>query len=360
LTTHAASEPEASLEAVSEPLVTVMINNFNYARFLRDAIDSALGQSYRNVEVVVVDDGSEDESRAVIASYGTRIVGVYKENGGQASAFNAGFARSRGTIVVFLDSDDILDEGVVAVVVHTFSQRPKTVMVQCRLELADVLGRRLGSFVPARYVRMPTADLRDRPEMMNNVSWWAPTSGIAVRSATLREVLPLPEDLFRISADIGLVRACALRGPVASLRISGGRYRSHGDNYSNSGVLELPKIESDAKRFIDQQRYVSRIATALGVNGYPTDPYSILDTVFLIQRLLLVRLGTAEVRLPGDTRLTTGLQGVRAALCRPDVALPIKGLVACWFVLMVILPRRLAEWLANKTLFQKNLKGSRR
>src|SRR5215213_900396 len=90
----------------TEPLVSVIIDNYNYGRFLREAIDSALGQTYPRVEVIVVDDGSTDDSRAVIAAYGDRVVPVLKENGGQASAFNAGFAASRGELICFLDADD--------------------------------------------------------------------------------------------------------------------------------------------------------------------------------------------------------------------------------------------------------------
>ncbi len=341
------------------PLVTVLINNYNYARFLTSAIESALAQSYRSLEVVVVDDGSSDESRAVISSYGDRIVAVYKENGGQASAFNAGFARSSGDIVTFLDSDDLLKNGIVARVAEAFSQHPGTGMVQCRLELADASGTPLRLFVPPAYVQMPTADLRRRPQDLNNGSWWAPTSGISVASTVLRRVLPLPEDLFPISADIGLARACALCAPVVSLRDAGGNYRSHGENYYNRGTLDIHKIRNDARRFVECQRYLRRFADAVGVEGYPADPYSMLDTVFSIQRLLLVRLGSPEARLEGDRRLSVGWQGVRATARRPDVGPRIKALLVCWFALMTFLPRRLAELLANKTLFQQSLRRSK-
>src|SRR4051812_12972155 len=90
------------------PLVSIIVNNFNYARYLREAIDSALDQRYEPTEIIVVDDGSTDRSREIIASYGSSIIPVYKPNGGQASALNAGFAASRGDIIVFLDADDIL------------------------------------------------------------------------------------------------------------------------------------------------------------------------------------------------------------------------------------------------------------
>src|SRR5262245_22188560 len=89
-------------------LVSVVINNHNYARFLSAAIDSALDQTHARTEVIVVDDGSTDHSRQVIADYGDRITPLIKANSGQASAFNAGFAVSRGGVVIFLDADDAL------------------------------------------------------------------------------------------------------------------------------------------------------------------------------------------------------------------------------------------------------------
>jgi glycosyltransferase involved in cell wall biosynthesis len=68
------------------PLVSIIINNYNYGRFLPDAIASALRQTYERVEVLVVDDGSTDHSREVMTSYGDQIIPILKENGGQASA----------------------------------------------------------------------------------------------------------------------------------------------------------------------------------------------------------------------------------------------------------------------------------
>ncbi|HMX28215.1 MAG TPA: glycosyltransferase family A protein, partial [Blastocatellia bacterium] len=89
-------------------LASIIVSSYNYGRFLNEAIDSALGQTYANTEVIVVDDGSTDDSRQIIAAYDDRILPVLKDNGGQASAFNAGFAASRGQVVFFLDSDDVL------------------------------------------------------------------------------------------------------------------------------------------------------------------------------------------------------------------------------------------------------------
>ena len=78
-----------------EPFVSIVINNYNYGRFLAAAIESALAQTYPGTETIVVDDGSTDESRAVVDRFEGRVRALLKSNGGQASAINAGFAMCR-------------------------------------------------------------------------------------------------------------------------------------------------------------------------------------------------------------------------------------------------------------------------
>jgi glycosyltransferase involved in cell wall biosynthesis len=99
------------------PLVSIIIVSYNYEQFLRDAIDSALNQTYKKIEVIVVDDGSTDSSPTIINSYGDQIIKVLKKNGGEASAVNAGVAASSGDIICLLDSDDLyLPERITKVV----------------------------------------------------------------------------------------------------------------------------------------------------------------------------------------------------------------------------------------------------
>ena len=94
------------------PLVSVVVINFNYGRFLRAAVDSVFGQTYPNVECIVVDNGSTDESGAVLQAIEARYANVKiirrAENGGQNRAALEGFAASAGPYVIFLDADDLL------------------------------------------------------------------------------------------------------------------------------------------------------------------------------------------------------------------------------------------------------------
>lgn len=91
---------------MNTPLVSIVIANYNYGRFLDESISSALGQTYQNVEVIVVDDGSSDDSVAVAKKYPVRV--IEQLNSGVARARNRGALEARGELVVFLDADDIL------------------------------------------------------------------------------------------------------------------------------------------------------------------------------------------------------------------------------------------------------------
>ncbi|WPJ94988.1 glycosyltransferase [Coraliomargarita algicola] len=90
------------------PSVSVIIPNYNGARFLGEAIDSVLSQQGVAVEVIVIDDGSSDGSRAIIESYGARIRSIFQQNLGACAARNAGLELAQGDYVKFLDSDDRL------------------------------------------------------------------------------------------------------------------------------------------------------------------------------------------------------------------------------------------------------------
>src|SRR5438093_8099671 len=95
--------PHWSKEMREAAQASIIISSYNYGRYLSAAIESALHQTYQNTEVIVVDDGSTDDSREVIAGYANRIKPVLKENNGQASALNAGFKVSRGDVIFFVD-----------------------------------------------------------------------------------------------------------------------------------------------------------------------------------------------------------------------------------------------------------------
>jgi len=223
-----------SQQVASPPLVSIVVNNYNYARFLIECIDSALHQTYAAVEVVVVDDGSTDESSQVIRSYGTRIKAVFKNNGGQGSAINSGFAAITGSIVIFLDADDALAPNAVEQVVLEWN--PCVARLQYRLNCVNEHGEPLGTSVGPNdgLRRLGAAGVLLGPFAMAS-----PTSGNAFSRRALERILPMPETDWKICADAYLSTMSSLFGEVVSIPEALGSYRQHqSNNFSARENLE--------------------------------------------------------------------------------------------------------------------------
>jgi glycosyltransferase involved in cell wall biosynthesis len=337
-----------SRPASGDLLVSVVIDNFNYAEFLPGAIESALAQTHPRTEVVVVDDGSTDDSRAVIARYDGRVGAVLKENGGQGSAFNAGFAASRGAVVIFLDADDELEPDTAARVAARFAADPGLALVHYRLAIVDAAGRPTGGFIPAEHARLPEGDLRARSLRAPDDIPHASASGNAFARGALDRLLPMPED-ERTAADRHLLNLAPLLGTVGALDGVGGSYRVHGRNAFHTAGLDLDRVRHTLHHTERTHRELGRLAAELGLVASPADarPRSVTD---LAQRLASLRLDPPRHPIAGDRRLALALQGMGAALRRSD--LPARGrlLYAGWFVAMAGAPRGVARRLVERLM----------
>ncbi len=116
---------------MNRPLVSVIIPVYNGEKYLRAAIDSALAQTYKPVEVIVVNDGSTDNSLAVLEEYGSKIRVVDQQNKGQAVARNRGIAETRGEFIAFLDCDDLWDSEKTTAQAQVLQTHPDAVAVYC-------------------------------------------------------------------------------------------------------------------------------------------------------------------------------------------------------------------------------------
>jgi glycosyltransferase involved in cell wall biosynthesis len=181
-----------------KPLVSVIINNYNYERFVGEAIGSALRQTYDRIEVIVVDDGSTDDSRAVIEGYGKQIVSLFKTNEGQASAFNGGFARSSGEIICLLDADDLFLRNKVEEIVDAYADKETGWCIH-PLQWVDGLGRPIPGSPDVTYAT-GRYDFRSQYIRGKPIFWAAPTSGLTFRRPLLEKLLPMPQHI-RITAD---------------------------------------------------------------------------------------------------------------------------------------------------------------
>lgn len=203
--------------------VTVVICNYNYERYLGAAIDSALSQDYPGTRVVVIDDGSTDGSRAIIEEYGTRIASIYKENGGQVSAYNHAVETIETEYVVFLDSDDVLYPKAVSTAMQIFASGAWA-KVQFRLDVIDGSGAPTGAYVPHSEPPANCGKLLREGWLYPS----PPASGNAYRVSALKCIFPIPAaDVNRYGADFFAIYGAALVGPVATVSKSLGGYRVH-------------------------------------------------------------------------------------------------------------------------------------
>jgi len=214
---------------MAKPFVTVLIDTFNHERFLEEALTSVLEQDFprEDTEILVVDDGSTDRTAEIALKFAPRIRLIRKENGGQASAFNAAIPEAGGEIVAFLDGDDwwapgklkrvaealagdtslgIIGHGII-LVHRDASQQTETLREGFRFRANTPEGARL---------------FRLRRSLMG-------TSRMTIRTSLLRTIGEVPEAL-RIQADEYLFTLAAALADVRILAEALTYYRYHEDN----------------------------------------------------------------------------------------------------------------------------------
>jgi len=241
------NEQKGPLHSRNLPLASIIITSYNYEKFLPRAIDSALQQTYPVKEVIVVDDGSTDNSPHIINSYGEQITPVFQENKGRAFATNAGFFASQGEIIFFLDADDIFFPHKVGTMVNYFLQvmpHNPEVMIFHRVEMITDDG----IFLRVKPERLRTIDGQRKTGLFEKLSapetadlyvqkWGffpfiaSPTSGFSLTRSLANHIFPLPEAMKR-HQDILLVFGSMLLGTVYGTSQVLGSYVLQGDNVS--------------------------------------------------------------------------------------------------------------------------------
>jgi glycosyltransferase involved in cell wall biosynthesis len=253
------------------PLVSILINNYNYGRFLSKAIDSALCQTYRNVEVIVVDDGSTDNSREIIAGYGKKIIPVLKENGGQASAFNAGFAASKGEIICFLDSDDFYEANKLCTIVDAFFDNPECGFIVHKMHY---IGKDYNKVIIKEHENIVwTASGDYRSALIagkKNRCILPATSALCFRKFVLEKICPVPDEL-KITADNYLKFAGLMFSPLVALDDPLSCQRIHGANaYTNQ--------DRNTKQFRKRKREINK---GIAIGLYKVHPAQKISDRFL-------------------------------------------------------------------------------
>ena len=318
------------------PVVSILINNWNYGEYVGQAIETALGQTYPHVEVVVVDDGSTDHSHAVLAGYADRLTLILQERGGQPAAAATGLAASRGDIVMFLDADDFLEPDAAARVVAAWAD--DCAKVQFRLSLVDGAGRRRGADPPL-HVPMPTGDLV--PEIATRGGYETPvTSGNAYPRGLLEQLFPVPHEFRYFDPYLNMV--APFYGRVVSIDEELGAYRLHGRNgWALTDRVDLGLIQERVAEDLLKQRYIERAAAATG-REFPRGT-ALRKSTHVLHRLASLRLGPSAHPVAGDSRRRLLRAGFRALRADRHLPLPDKVVQAALLVVIAAGPARIAR-----------------
>lgn len=228
----------------AEPLVSVLIVNYNYERYLPEAIESALAQTYQKLEIVICDDGSKDNSRDVISRYAardSRVRTIFKENAAVAAALNDAYRASTGDIITMLDADDMFRPQKLERVVERLSAGVRVGMVMDTLTKVDSKGQEIGR-IPA-FGALDAGELRD--SILNSAGTFsaAPTSGLAMRRECAERVFPIPEAEFRTEADAYMRTVAALHYAVDVIDEPLTLYRVHSSNVTASKTVDVKWCE---------------------------------------------------------------------------------------------------------------------
>jgi len=321
----------------SQPLVSIIINNYNYDRFLTEAIDSALSQTYPNVEVIVVDDGSTDRSREMINGYGDRLTPVLKQNGGQASAFNAGFLVSQGDIIFFLDADDMLFPSAVARVVAIW--QPNLAKIHFRLNVVNDQGISLGYSYPQG---CHLAEGNICASLLSNHSYsTTPTSGKAFSRDALAQILPMPEVEFRIAADGYLTIAIPFYGQLAAIEEPLGAYRIHGNNGWAVSTIAGERFRRFVQYDKRTQQLLMQKAQEFGYDAPDDLEFRSFGSVW--SRLISLRLEPKDHPIASDRAVFLMRQGVRSLWKYSSLNWQKRLIFSLWFVWVGLMPLPFAK-----------------
>ena len=322
----------------NQSLVSVIVNNYNYAQFLRQTIDSALSQSYKSLEVIVVDDGSTDNSREVIAQYGDRINPIFQENGKQAAALNTGFAASKGEIVLFLDADDYLLPTAVEQIVAAF--QPGIGKVHFRLQVVDSDNNSLGYLIPSIGMKLSSGEVwRKLLQTSSYVS--SPMSGNAYRRETLTPVFPIPDEYKTTADDYLMISTPFYAGKLASIDEPVGAYRVHDSNQWALTAVSGSRFRRFVQHDLQNFALLQQSAQEIGLEVPGDLERRSLGRIW--SRLASLRLEPQEHPVHSDNVLQLMFWGLRALWRFSNHNFPKKIIYTILFVWVSLMPVTLAQ-----------------
>lgn len=322
-------------EVTSSPLVSVLVANYNYAEYIGKAIDSVLGQTYWNFEIIICDDGSKDNSCKVVEKYmacDSRIKLIKKENNGQASALNSAYQESKGEIILILDADDCFTPNKIEKVVNKFRSNVDAGFIVHRMVLIDSNDNK-GRGIPG--VTQFENGWIAQKLIARGGRWRSmPASALCMKRSVSDLIFPIDEEVFKSVADAYIFTIAPLITLVDYIEDILAYYRLHGSNLTGSSqitcrsakkaIAEIEKITNAVNIFLykytlsslnidvkDNLMYQEQVfvAKALDANAAATE---IIKHYLLIARMLL------KDDIFGKTQKIGGIVGYFLALAAPE------------------------------------------
>lgn len=237
-----------------KPLVSAIIPNYNYAQYVAEAVESALDQTYENLEVIVVDDGSKDDSLKVLEVFGDRIKVIAKQNAGVSVARNTGVAASSGEYVAFLDSDDAWLPRKIEKQVARFESDPQLGLIHVGVLDVDGDGNARKEHISGLKGSVP-----DELLLINRAGILGGGSGLMVPRRVFDEVGGF-DNRLTTSADWDICYQVASRYPVGFINEVLLRYRYHDSNmHSNIERMEADTMIAWGKAFDTNDERILRL-----------------------------------------------------------------------------------------------------
>jgi glycosyltransferase involved in cell wall biosynthesis len=331
---------------MAKPFVSVLIDTYNHERFIEQAIVSVLEQDFPESEreIIVVDDGSTDRTPDTVKKFEPRVRLLRKENGGQASAFNAGIPECKGEIVAFLDGDDWWTPRKLDTVVRTLQAEPKIGAVGHAIYETDEEGSTRATIQPDRCYRCFLRDVIEANEFLSLRSFLG-TSRFTARRAVLERTLPLPEDLT-IQADEFLFTATAAIGGALVLAEPLTFYRMHSGNLYQFEHADPARMRRKQKALACLTRELSVRLRAGGLSE---------EVVELLARASWVDAERLRLFLDGGrTWQTFNVERAAYQLAHREISLSYRFFMAVVLVVSLLLPPRrfyeLRNWYGRRGL----------
>ncbi len=200
-----------------QPLVSIVTPSLNQGKFIRETIDSILSQEYPNLEYIVVDGGSGDETIKILNSYGARIRWISEPDSGQSQAINKGWQQTSGEIVTWLNADDLLTPGAVRRAVEA---------LKANSNLGGVYGDCTYISEGGNIVKLYPVQQYDYNMLVTETENFIPQPGTFLRRSIVEQAGSLDES-FHYVLDYDLWLRMGIYAPMVYLPFEMGRARLH-------------------------------------------------------------------------------------------------------------------------------------